>query len=234
MANFGSDADARRRVVIAAGRRERADALALVEAGGAGCPICASASRAAGRAIEHFVYEQVNDPAIREQLRYSYGLCAEHAALLARERGAPLAVAIVYGDITRRAATILERPRARLAPTARCFVCEVSASRERDEMKLLRRQPDILETARDRICAGHPRPAAARALPRGEPVRGLLPLGSLAEVIVREPAIRREQADRYRRLAGELAQIERHHDYRTRDEPLDAPDAWRIALTICA
>ncbi|MEW6105743.1 MAG: DUF6062 family protein [Bacillota bacterium] len=63
-----------------------------------GCPICRLVSDAVARYLETFLYENVNDPGMRADLRRSNGFCPDHAGLL-REHGDPLGHAIIYGDL---------------------------------------------------------------------------------------------------------------------------------------
>ncbi|MGE5584814.1 MAG: DUF6062 family protein [Bacillota bacterium] len=63
-----------------------------------GCPICRLASEAVAHYLETFLYENVNDPGIRADLRRSNGFCPRHAGLL-RDHGDPLGHAIIYGDL---------------------------------------------------------------------------------------------------------------------------------------
>ncbi|MGE5587129.1 MAG: DUF6062 family protein [Clostridia bacterium] len=63
-----------------------------------GCPICRLVNDAVARYLETFLYENVNDPGMRVDLRRSNGFCPDHAGLL-REHGDPLGHAIIYGDL---------------------------------------------------------------------------------------------------------------------------------------
>ena len=44
-----------------------------------GCPICAIIKKAIHKSMDDFLYEQVNDPAIRKQIKESFGFCNRHA-----------------------------------------------------------------------------------------------------------------------------------------------------------
>lgn len=63
-----------------------------------GCPICRLVSDAVAHYLETLLYENVNDPGIRADLRRSNGFCPHHAGLL-RDHGDPLGHAIIYGDL---------------------------------------------------------------------------------------------------------------------------------------
>ncbi len=61
------------------------------------CPVCQLLRRAIGQMLDSFLYENVNNVALRERLGRSRGFCAAHAWQL-RRRGDPLAHAILYAD----------------------------------------------------------------------------------------------------------------------------------------
>jgi hypothetical protein len=71
------------------------------------CPLCVLVERAERRAVDHFLYDQVNDISRRDALRASRGLCHEHSEMLAEGRSA-LGVAILSRDILRAMTAELE------------------------------------------------------------------------------------------------------------------------------
>jgi Family of unknown function (DUF6062) len=76
----------------------------------AGCPICALALRAVGRSIQTIAYEQVNDPAVRDQLRSAGGFCQAHAYRWLREARNVLGTALIYRDLLGAMLTQLGQP----------------------------------------------------------------------------------------------------------------------------
>lgn len=78
-----------------------------------GCPICRLGSQAARRAVEAFLWENVNDMQARQPLLDAYGLCPEHTRLLAaaelRSSGPALGVNIIYEQLGRRTAADLRQ-----------------------------------------------------------------------------------------------------------------------------
>ncbi len=72
-----------------------------------GCPICRLVSDAVARYLETFLYENVNDPGMRADLRRSNGFCPDHAGQL-RDHGDALGHAIIYGDLIDRVLESLE------------------------------------------------------------------------------------------------------------------------------
>ncbi len=65
--------------------------------GSHGCALCALEEGAVSRCIKGILYEKVNDPSFRDDLRRSAGFCARHAHRLA-ELGDGLGTAILYQD----------------------------------------------------------------------------------------------------------------------------------------
>ena len=67
-----------------------------LEAGG--CPLCRCLAEATKRYLTNLLYEFVNDPRTRDQLRAAGGFCREHSWVLQR-MGDPLAHSIIYADL---------------------------------------------------------------------------------------------------------------------------------------
>ena len=65
-----------------------------------GCPICRVEQQGVERYLDNQLYENVNSPAWRDQLRASQGFCHEHAWLGVNKRlGDALGFSIIYHDI---------------------------------------------------------------------------------------------------------------------------------------
>ena len=75
--------------------RTRDDLLAAMSQ--AACPLCVLLERAERKAVDMFLYDQVNDISRRDALRASRGLCLNHSSMLA-EGVNPMAVAGHLGD----------------------------------------------------------------------------------------------------------------------------------------
>jgi uncharacterized protein DUF6062 len=71
------------------------------------CPLCVLVERIERKAVDLFLYDQVNDISRRDALRASRGLCLYHTAMLAEGRSA-LGIAIVSRDILRAMTAELE------------------------------------------------------------------------------------------------------------------------------
>ena len=71
------------------------------------CPLCVLVERIERKAVDLFLYDQVNDISRRDTLRASRGLCLYHTAMLAEGRSA-LGIAILSRDILRAMTAELE------------------------------------------------------------------------------------------------------------------------------
>jgi hypothetical protein len=65
----------------------------------AGCPVCRLVQRSVARLMRSIAYEQVNDLALRKQLRTAGGFCNAHAHQWLREARSTLGTALIYRDV---------------------------------------------------------------------------------------------------------------------------------------
>jgi hypothetical protein len=208
------------------------------------CPLCVLVERIERKAVDLFLYDQVNDISRRDALRASRGLCLHHTAMLAEGRSA-LGIAILSRDILRAMTAELEnaapgdtaalgwlRDRlgagagaqlaTRIGPQAPCPMCD---ERPRIEAPLiaglLRNFGDESFAAAFDECGGLCRAHLAGALQAADAASA------------RALAIR--QAAAWRRLEAELDEFIRKHDFRFQGEVLDAErDVWRRALRLAS
>lgn len=217
--------------------RTRDDLLDAMRQGA--CPLCVLVARIERRAVDLFLYDQVNDIGRRDALRASRGLCLYHTGLLADGRSA-LGIAILSRDILRAMTAELEQGQpasalvgvvarlagrggdplaARVEPQAPCPMC---AERPRIEAPLiaglLRHLAEPGFAAAFDEASGLCRVHLASSLRAASPEQ------------VRQLAAR--QAAVWRRLEAELDEFIRKHDYRYQGEPLIGAerDVWRRAL----
>jgi Family of unknown function (DUF6062) len=218
--------------------RTRDDLLSAMRQG---CPLCVLVERAERKAIDHFLYDQVNDIRRRDALRASRGLCLPHTAMLAEGRSA-LGVAILSRDILRTMSAELEASSdgkgglgglksllagasgagaqlaSKIEPQTGCPMC---AERPRLEMPLI---AGLLHNLHDSDFAaafdasgGLCRIHLANALRAAD-------AGATRDLAARQAAI-------WRRLEVSLDEFIRKHDYRFQGEVFeDERDVWRRAL----
>ena len=70
----------------------------LVDACQDGCPLCSVVKKSVHKAMDDYLYESVNDPGLREEIRASQGFCNRHAWQL-QKLGDGFGQAIVYSDL---------------------------------------------------------------------------------------------------------------------------------------
>jgi len=63
-----------------------------------GCPVCYLVKKATHKFMDDFLYESVNDPGLRQEIKASQGFCNRHAWQL-HKFGDGFGQAIVYGDL---------------------------------------------------------------------------------------------------------------------------------------
>lgn len=214
----------------------------------AACPLCVLLERAERKAVDMFLYDQVNDISRRDALRASRGLCLNHSSMLAEGRSA-LGVAILSRDILRAMTAELEtgsnrqehkegdenaaqpfaflasfavkigaKLAARIEPQAGCPMC---AERPRIEAPLIM---GLLHNLRD---SGF---AAAFDASAGL-CRSHLASTLRAAHASAARALAARQAAIWRRLEADLDEFIRKHDYRFQGEAFEVErDVWRRAL----
>lgn len=208
------------------------------------CPICVIVQRAERKAIDHLLYDQVNDISRRDALRASRGYCLQHTAMLAEGRSA-LGVAIVSRDILRAMTATLEahgeqQPRSeglfarlggltakagaqiakQIGPQAACPMCAARPTLIEPLIIGLLRNLDDADfvaslSATDGLCRDH----LMTALTMASPVESR----QLAAI----------QAASWRKIEAELDEFIRKHDYRFNKEIMNAErDVWLRALRL--
>ena len=217
-----------------------------------GCPVCRLEQQGVERYLDNQLYENVNSPAWRDQLRAAHGFCHQHAWLAVNKRlGDALGFSIIYQDILnsilksvddstssarppgRRGSVLgqgsvslrprVERVLAALKPRKRCPVCE-----HRDELtrSLLSALLEDLST-----------PEVKEALEGSE---GLcLPHLRLALEPIKDESVYESLLTIHRikweALKSELAEFIRKNDYQAIREGFGSEgNAWLRAISLIA
>jgi hypothetical protein len=194
-----------------------------------GCPLCRLGSRAAERFLNTLNYEGINDPGLRQALRAARGLCRAHAWQLARLRGSPLGVALIYRSVIADLLELIEEEpstasrgrrgaRKRFEPGQPCPACRA------ENEAVDRYAGALLAGLGDESLISSLDQAGGLCLPH---LVHALELATPAQAQV----LRAGQASIYRRLHAELGEFIRKHDHRFRHEPLGSEaDSWRRAI----
>ncbi len=193
-----------------------------------GCPLCRMEQAAVQHALDGWMYEDVNDPGLREHLRSSLGFCHEHAWQVANEMlGNALGLAIIYNDVLGEALKRLdEHPTANkrpLSPHKTCPACEQRETIAHHGLSELVKyiDDDELRAAlkdSDGLCLPH----LGRALQH-----------------IKDPHVSKilleTQHEKIRRLRAELAEFIRKADYRFAGEGFGKErDSWVRAIGMAA
>lgn len=208
------------------------------------CPICVLVERAERKAVDLFLYDQVNDISRRDALRASRGLCGQHTTMLSQGRSA-LGIAIISRDILRTMTAELEeatgaqkhkgakslvfwglgalrnagaRLAERIGPQAPCPMC---LERPRIEAPLIAGMLQNLDDA-----------AFAEAFDSsGGLCRTHLASTLTAANSEMANTLATRHATLWRRMEATLDEFIRKHDYRFKDEIVgDERDVWLRAL----
>jgi len=181
-----------------------------------GCAVCRLTLRSVARLIETIAYEQVNDLALRKDLRRARGFCNAHAHQWLREARSVLGTALIYRDVLHAALRDLTRSdnsrggllRGFLGPPrqARRRGCPACVAQREAEARYVEALLAVVlaDAAAIESSTGVCRRHALATLRHGGPG---------ADLVV----------DRTRRaveaLVRELDEVIRKEDYRFRDEP---------------
>jgi hypothetical protein len=180
-----------------------------------GCAVCRLASRSVGRLIQSVAYDQVNDLAVRADLRASRGFCNQHAYRWLREAHNVLGTAIIYRELILAALDDLDAgaPRGGLLRAFRgaenasvCVACRTQHQAEKRYLEALlaalAHDASAVDAfkASDGLCRRH----TAAALRRGG--------AGAASVVDQTRAAMRH-------LLHNLDEVIRKEDYRFRGEP---------------
>lgn len=202
-----------------------------------GCPVCRLTLRSVRRYLDNIMYEAVNDPGVRAELRAARGYCNQHAWQLTEGSGHVLGIGIIQRDIVNAVLDILATPPAgrnarqraqavleRLRPAAECPACAQRRSAEDFALRTLLEHinDERLTTALTR-CGGICLPHLTRALELAHDNAALMRLLDLEQRTLSA-------------LRDELDELIRKHDYRYIGQGFGPEgDSWRRALALlCA
>jgi len=209
----------------------------------AGCPLCRLVYRATDRYLDSLLYEAVLDPDVRDKLKQSQGFCREHVAMLSRQPGRALGIALIYRDIVRdlsvglHKAQIQERGwidrlrervpwhrrQATLPATRQCPACDIAQRHQDSYIELLLAHLDDVKLSAayaegEGLCLDHLILAIDRAPDQATVQRLVQP-----------------QIERYTVMLHHLDEFIRKRDHRFRHEPMgEEGDVWLRAMNAVA
>ncbi|MEO0080801.1 MAG: DUF6062 family protein [candidate division WOR-3 bacterium] len=181
-----------------------------------GCPICHLVSRHTTRWIDTLLYERVNDPGTRDQLRESLGFCNRHAWLV-RSAGDVVGQTIIYEDLMKTVRILLEAGRQPVSGKD-CALCAEEAETERQGVKEF---------------IAHFRDDALQVRYRGSPGLCLPHLACILEetddAMLRADLLRAEQ-NKVTELVQDLGELKQRQDWRSNQKSGKERDAWDRAI----
>ena len=185
-----------------------------------GCPICALALRAVGRFIQTLAYEQVNDLAVRDQLRSAGGFCHPHAYGWLREAHNVLGTALIYRDLLGALLAQLEQPPAEQAGVLGTLLRSRAGPRprRRGACPACRAQHEAEDRYLGALLEGLAEPGLADEFGRSS---GLCYLHALAAARRGGPTaalVVERTRDAAEDLIADLSEVVRKEDYRFRGE----------------
>jgi hypothetical protein len=213
-----------------------------------GCPVCRLARRTVERFLDYLIYENVNNPGVREDIRQARGFCNLHAWQLRDVRGA-LGMAIIHRDVLETLMRQVEaaeyrqnswqrglnRVRTTLGSGPACeattdLVADLTsqqacpACRVRDSTETMCVHT-LLEYMDDAELGPALRRSAGLCLPHFRLALQQVPDEATFKTLVEI------QLDAWKRLRDELSELIRKQDYRFRNEGLGAEgDSWIRAI----
>jgi hypothetical protein len=201
-----------------------------------GCAVCRLKAEVTERYLDGLLWESVNDPGLRHEVRRARGFCHEHAWGLVHN-GASLGVAIILRDVLQEVLAVLEGGKfqtvptlslrrtqealdpgqpagataelvGQLSPQATCPACAQAATMEGIYLSTL--VEHLL--SEDGLLAGY-QASEGLCLPHFRQA-----LARVRDEVVFEALVQAQRAI-WERLIGHLSEIIRKSDYRFQDEP---------------
>jgi len=219
-----------------------------------GCPVCRLGHQAAAASVESFLWENVNEPDVRQPIIDAYGFCPRHTRLLVaaemRNTGPVLGVNIIYEQLGRLASRELSQlelpdrgPNALAAVLKRLGVNESSSSASVLPSKgdcpvcavVQANDRGMLETLFELLARQEEGFAAAYTASDGLCLNHLR--RGLEQFAAPHPEAARwlsdETAARLERLSARMREYIRKNNWEYRDEKLTEAEslAWRHMLT---
>lgn len=216
-----------------------------------GCPLCVLVWESTYRYLRALLNEYTLAPDIHERMALARGFCNTHAWMLHRVEWTlekdGMGTAILYHSVLKRLQEDLEaglaqhlpdtrfqerrgkrssfaaRIRARLQPAKTCLVCEHVAGNER--FALMQLLDELAETGMEGEIARLYQGSAGACLPHFLALLEQAPSDEIARWLTEV------QRDKVAVLVEQLAEYERKHDVRYKEEPMGAEqDSWIRAI----
>lgn len=189
------------------------------------CPICELIRSRTKKSMEGFLYESVNDRALRDLLCRAGGLCNDHAYMLL-DMGDPLAHALIYHDLLERAVRyVRETPprkrKERYQGHPSCLFCRQAEASEHIYVE------SFMDAFRDDEFKVRYTDGGLLCVPHLEMMKNDGKHGNAGEII-------EVTTEKYEALLHQLSEIRRKNDYRFAGEPWTEQEktAWQRAVAV--
>lgn len=187
------------------------------------CPICELIHSRVERSMGAFLYEGVNDTALRSKICSSNGFCNYHAYML-MEMGDPLAHALIYNDLLDRAIHSIGTPSPKQSnsPSIQqdCLYCQLA--RENEGIYI----GAFVKAFRDDEFADQYTSGGLLCVPHLELIKKTKnpKFAKIQEITLKK----------YKALISHLSEIKRKSDYRYSHEPWteQEKEAWKKAVSV--
>lgn len=217
-----------------------------------GCPVCRLSDKAAERALESFLWENVNEPDVRQGIIDSYGFCPAHTRLMVAQElstsSAVLGTNIIYEHLGRivagelrslrlseqnfsggiqgwlRKLGIIKGERGPLAPRGICPVCEAGNNAAQNGLHVLCEEMDK---------EGDVRAAYLSSDGLCLPYLRMAIMDNAGRYPTAVQLIIDDMAERLTRQSAHMKEYIRKNNWSYRDEKLTEKEdtAWRKTLT---
>ncbi len=185
-----------------------------------GCPICALIKKSIYKSMDDFLYGQVNDPAIRKQIKESFGFCNRHAWQF-QKLGNGFSLSIVYRSLSELLLDKIENEEIGDFQKTRntCMICKESKEAERRYIEVFienYEEPQLRSSFKDSFgfCLPH-----------------LLALLKLCKNKETSSEVLKIESAKIKSIIGELKEFERKYDYRFSKEGFSKEsDSWIRAI----
>ena len=184
------------------------------------CPICELVKKRTLQMMDSFLYESVNDPAIRKQISDARGVCNYHSTML-MEMGDPLAHALIYRDLIELAINDTKKEDfSKYIVHSSCLFCQQEKETEKTYISAFISgfgEDEFKEKyqAEGMLCMTH-----------------LYSMSRFNQTIYKQ--IEKATLLKYQQLITFLDEIRKKNDYRFSDDEwsVGAKDAWKRAVAV--
>lgn len=185
-----------------------------------GCAICIIIRKSVHKSMDDFLYGQVNDPAIRKEIKESFGFCNRHAWQF-QKLGSGISLSIVYRSLSESLVDKIDKKEIRNFQKVQntCMICKESKETERRYIQV------FIENYEEAQLRSSFKDSFGFCLPH------LLALLKLCKDKDTSSEVLKIESVKIKTIIGELKEFERKYDYRFSKEGFGKEsDSWIRAI----